>query len=254
MKPTYSLIPTEGVYPLAWSLDHVGFFTRSVGDASTVLDALTGARQPSAVEPLDEPPKIGLLKGFFHDHAEDDVREGFEQALERLKDAGAQMTEIAVPKSFDAIHAAHRVIMSSEAASVHKRNFIERMSDYRPNLGGLVASGLLIPAHIYLKAGRIRGRFIEDMTKASSGLDCLVTPSAPTPALHGLESTGDASFNSPWSMTGFPTITVPSSLTKEGLPLGVQLAGLPHEEESLLSTAAWCEGAVEANMWPTLYP
>jgi amidase len=71
--------------------------------------------------------------------------------------------------------------------------------------------------------------------------DCLLTPSAVTPALKGLESTGDAAFNAPWSFCGFPAITVPSGFTGNGLPLGVQLTGLPYGEEDLLSAAGWCE-------------
>ncbi len=71
--------------------------------------------------------------------------------------------------------------------------------------------------------------------------DYLLTPSSVTPALRGLESTGDPAFNAPWSFCGFPTITVPCGLTGDGLPLGLQLTGLPYGEEGLLSVAGWCE-------------
>ena len=253
MKPTYDILSREGVYPLAWSLDHVGFFVRSVRDASLVLGALTGNEMPSMETSLAEPPRIGLLRGFFQDYADELVWEGFMDSVDELREAGAQVVETPLPDSFSVVHAAHRLIMSSEAASVHQDNFRSRLGDYRRKLRGLITSGLLVPTSAYLRAQRIRGLFIEEVRRTLKGLDCLITPSAPTPALHGLESTGDAAFNSPWSLTGFPSITVPSALTKDGLPLGVQLINLPYQEKALLRTALWCEEALGSNLWPPDY-
>ena len=253
MKPTYDILSREGVYPLAWSLDHVGFFVRSVRDASLVLGALTGNEMPSMETSLAEPPRIGLLRGFFQDYADELVWEGFMSSVDELREAGAQVVETPLPDSFNVVHASHRLIMSSEAASVHQDNFRSRLGDYRRKLRGLITSGLLVPTSAYLRAQRIRGLFIEEVRRTLKGLDCLITPSAPTPALHGLESTGDAAFNSPWSLTGFPSITVPSALTKDGLPLGVQLINLPYQEKALLRTALWCEEALGSNLWPPDY-
>ena len=71
-----------------------------------------------------------------------------------------------------------------------------------------------------------------------------VTPATPTAAPAGLGSTGDPSFNSPWSHAGLPTVTIPCGLTSEGLPCGLQLIAPPHQEQRLLSVAAWCEQAI----------
>ncbi len=254
MKPTYDLLSREGVYPLAWSLDHVGFFVRSVRDASLVMAALIGNEIPSMDTSMVEPPRIGVLRGFFQDYADEIVWEGFLESVDELREAGAQVVETPLPDSFSVVHSAHRLIMSSEAASVHQDNFRSRLGDYRRKLRGLVASGLLVPTSAYLRAQRIRGLFIDEVRRTHKGLDCLITPSAPTPALLGLESTGDAAFNSPWSLTGFPSITVPSTLTKDGLPLGVQLINLPYQEEALLRTALWCEEALGSKLWPPRFP
>jgi len=134
--------------------------------------------------------------------------------------------------------------MASEAASVHEENFSRRRNDYRPLIRGLVASGFLVPASAYVKAKRIRARFIQEALKMIKRLDCLVTPSAPTPALRGLESTGDSAFNSPWSLCGFPVVTVPTGITKSGLPLGIQLVAAPMHEVDLLKAAKYCEDAL----------
>lgn len=246
MKPTYDLISRKGVFPLSWSLDHVGFFTRSVEDAAVMLGALAEREIASLGKSLDEsqPPRLGVLRGYFQEKAEESVWTGFEDAVERLSDAGAEVSEVPLPPSFGVVHAAHGLILASEAASVHEENFRARRADYRIGLRGTIASGLMVPASAYLRAQRIRNRFIREAEATLKGVDCLITPPAPTPALRGLESTGDPSFNAPWSFAGLPSMTIPSGLTEDGLPLGVQLIGGAYEEGHLLGVAWWCEGVL----------
>jgi aspartyl-tRNA(Asn)/glutamyl-tRNA(Gln) amidotransferase subunit A len=68
-----------------------------------------------------------------------------------------------------------------------------------------------------------------------------------------LTTTGDAVFQAPWTSAGLPTITLPSGLSGGGLPLGVQLAGLPFQEGPLLAVARWCEDALGVELWPPDY-
>jgi aspartyl-tRNA(Asn)/glutamyl-tRNA(Gln) amidotransferase subunit A len=246
MKPTYDLISRKGVYPLSWSLDHVGFFTRTVEDAALMLGVFAKVGGPQGWKPSDDvaPPRLGLLGGFFEEHADEEVWSGFLDAVERLRGTGAEVEEVPLPPSFGVVHATHRLIMASEAASVHQDNFTTRRDEYRAGIRGLVSSGLLVPASAYIRAQRIRGRFICETEKALKSVDCLVTPSAPTPALRGLESTGDPAFNAPWSLCGFPAVTVPSELTRVGLPLGMQLVDGHFREAHLLEIAHWCEAVL----------
>ena len=248
LKPTYDLISRENVYPLSWSLDHVGFFTRSVEDAALTLEAITGNRYFDGES--DDPPRLGFLGGFFHDHADAKVWKCFEGAIEKLRDAGADVSEVELPPSFDVIHEAHGIVMASEVASVHEEFFKTRREDYRVKLRSMISTGLLIPASAYLRARRMKSRIVRGLEAAMEGFDCLVTPSAPTPALKGLESTGDAAFNAPWSYCGFPTVTVPSGLTADGLPLGFQLVDRHYNERHLLSAAAWCEKSLPFDRMP----
>ena len=243
VKPTYGLISKRGVYPLAWSLDHVGFFTRSVEDAAVLLSALAGEEHGRPRE-LNGPPRIGVIRGYFHELAHEEVWRGHEQALEVLRDAGAEVLDVPLPDVFEVVPSAHRVIMASEAASVHEERFRTDPHGYRRNIRAMIAAGLMVPASTYLRALRIRGRFIEAMSAAMEGFDCLVTPSTTTPALRGLESTGNPAFNAPWSYGGFPTITVPTGLTQDGLPLGIQIVDLPLNESHMLGVAGWCEGVL----------
>ncbi len=249
-KPTYGSISVEGVYPLSWSLDHVGFFTRTVEDCAIMLNVLRKEHEETiALEPTQS-PTLGLLTGYFRENADRSVWEGHEEVLGKLQDAGATVREVQLPKVFKLVHAAHRVIMASEAASAHEVNFKERFADYRINLKGLIASGQIVPATTYMRAQRIRTLFMEETREMLRGLDCVVTPSAPTSALLGLDSTGSPAFNAPWSFCGFPAITLPSGITKKGLPLGLQLVGVPYAERDLLLHASWCESVLDFGEGP----
>ncbi len=253
LKPTYGRISRYGITPLSWSLDHVGIITRAVEDAAILLEVLAGHDPkdsssstlpvPSYRQALNRlsPPRLGLLKEFFYDNTHEEVRMNIDEAAQRIEESGAEVKEVRLPASFSAVHAAHRIVMNSEAAAFHEATFRSRMLDYRLNIRGIIASGLLVSASTYLKAQRIRSQFIREMATVMERFDCLLTPATTTPALRGLSSTGDPAFNSPWSFCGFPSITVPSGLTKDGLPLGIQLLGRPFDEEHVLRVARWCE-------------
>ena len=248
IKPTYDLLSREGVYPLAWSLDHIGFMARNVADLTLTLGVLTGKKG------LGKPrkPKIGLLTTYFNEAAEKEVASNFKKAIQSLRGSGAEVVEVDLPETFKLVHSAHRVIMFAESAAVHEENHKMDPSAYRINLRSQIVSGLTLSSSTYLRAQRIRGIFTDEMREAMEGVDVLITPSAPTPALRGLSSTGDAAFNVPWSLTGFPTVNIPSGLTKDGLPLGVQLVAQPYEEKKLLSESLWCEAALPFDAKPSL--
>lgn len=252
MKPTFDLISRRGVYPLSWTLDHVGFFTRTVEDSAIVLEAMTGVENPFLDVPPEEskPPRLGLLREYFQEKAHEDVWKGFEEAVERLANAGAEVIDIPLSECFDVVHAAHRIIMACEAASVHEQNFSKRRLDYRINIRGLIASGLLVSSADYIRARRMRSRFIAEVTAMIKDVSCLITPSSLTPALRGLGSTGDPAFNAPWSFIGFPSITVPSDLNSDELPLGIQLVGKPMHEKELLVNAGWFENILAFQKTP----
>ena len=248
IKPTHDLLSREGIYPQSWSLDHVGFMARSVEDLKLTLGALTGVE----TQPRIRKPRIGIPTAYFNEAGTEEVTRNYEETVKRLRSAGAEIIDFNLPASFRVVHSAHRVIMFAEAATVHEAKFRETPTLYRPNMQGEVYSGLLIPSSTYLHAQRIRGRFREEMTASMGGLDALLTPTAPTTALKGLASTGDAAFNAPWSFAGFPTVTIPSGLAGDGLPLGVQLIAKPYEEAKLLDVAAWCESALPFDAEPPL--
>jgi len=245
-KPTYDLISKTGVYPLSWSLDHVGFLTSNVEDASMILKALAGIE----VDQMAKPPTIGVADRYFAEKADPEISEGFNYAVRKLGESSVEIKEIALPKSFDYAHSAHRVIMTAEAAAVHEPLFSKQPGDYRPYLRGQVASGLLVPSTAYLRALRIQAIYRKEMIGVMSGCDVVATPAATSAAPKGLEWTGDPAFNSVWSLAGFPTITIPMGLTKDGLPMGLQLAASPFAESRLLAVAMFSEKALRFHSYP----
>ena len=69
----------------------------------------------------------------------------------------------------------------------------------------------------------------------------VIMPIASTTAPRGLSSTGSSIFNRPWTVSGFPAMSIPTGLDADGLPFGMQMAAQPYCEEQLLDVAAWCE-------------
>ena len=242
VKPTYDLLSRKNVFPLSWSLDHVGYMTRTVEDAQIMLNALTGEKKAYAER--DTPPRVGILSGYFKENATESVWMGFENAIGKLWGEGAESVVAQLPKSFGLVHDVHRVIMSVETAAAHEDIFKTRREDYREYLRGFISSGLLVPATSYLRAQRIRDEIIQDMVKLISEFDCVVCPSSVDTAPKGLEWTGSPAFNAPWSLTGLPSVTVPSGLAENRMPLGLQLIGNPYSEWELLEIAGWCEKAL----------
>ncbi len=160
IKPTHDLLSREGIYPQSWSLDHVGFMTRSVEDLRLTLGALTGVDTKSRIKK----PRIGVPTTYFNEAGTEEVTRNYEDTVAKLKSTGAEFIDFKLPDSFRVVHSAHRIIMFAEAAAVHEAKFRESTNLYRPHMQAEVFSGLLIPSSTYLHAQRIRGRFREEMT------------------------------------------------------------------------------------------
>lgn len=241
VKPTYDLLSRNNVFPLSWSLDHIGYMTRTVEDAHIMLQALTGGKE---YKERTSPPRIGILGEYFKENSREMVWAGFEQAVAKLWGEGAETVNVELPQSFGMVPDVHRVIMAVETAAAHEDIFKTRREEYREYMQGFISSGLLVPATSYLRAQRLRGEIIKDMVNLIARYDCVICPSSVDTAPEGLEWTGSPAFNSPWSLTGLPSVTVPSGLSRNKMPLGLQLIGTPYSEYDLLGVAGWCEKAL----------
>lgn len=265
MKPTYGRISRYGVFPLGYTLDHVGFLTRTVEDAAILLGVLAGSdpHDPTASpEPVPDylrsckslrrPPRVGIIREYYQEKSEEEVWRHTEKVLMQLKKAGAPVEEVKMPPSFAAVQDAQRVIMRVEGASFHQKLLEKHRDLYRPKLRELVEIGLLIPSVDYLRAQKVKRQFRDQMDRVLERFDCLFTPAVSSPAPPGLSSTGDPHFQAPWSLSGLPAIGLPTGLASQGLPLGIQLVGAAFAEGRLLAAACWCEKVLQVSLVPPL--
>ena len=160
---------------------------------------------------------------------------------------------MSLPDSFGSSHACQRIVSNVEAASFHREWYRQRADEYGPKIRANIEMGMLVSGIDYLQAQRLRRQLRLDLIKILDGVDALLMPTTPTPAPRDLNTTGEAVFQAPWTSSGLPTITIPSGLASNGLPLGVQFAGLPFREGQLLGVARWCERVLDVRLWPDNY-
>jgi Asp-tRNA(Asn)/Glu-tRNA(Gln) amidotransferase A subunit family amidase len=263
LKATHGLISAEGVTPLAWSLDHVGIFTRSVEDAALVLSVVAGPRSGgplaqgraavAGTAPLGgRSPRLAIPRALFVDKASPEVIAHLESVAAVFSRAGASVEDVAVPPIASALHDAGQIVLRADAAAYHAEQFATHAGAYRPRIRGLVEAGLTISAVDYVRAQRVRAQFRQEMWPIFGRCDALLMPVAPAPAPRGLETTGDPVLCAPWSYGGFPAISLPSGLAHNGLPLAVQLIAGADAEGALLDVAGWCEGRLAFGAAPPL--
>ncbi|MSQ46843.1 MAG: amidase [Deltaproteobacteria bacterium] len=264
LKPTYGRVSASGIFALAWSLDHVGLFARTVSDVALLLQALAGDDpNDPACEPVPvpdyslalrdpAPPRLGLVRQFFLEKAEDETRQHIEAVAEQLARAGAEIVEVRLPDSFAGEIDAHFAMMQVETTVTHRDSYSQHASRYSPQMQDLIEKGRKISATRYIEIRRHQQRFRHDMNDLCRTVDALLTPSTPAPAPRGLQSTGDPSFNGPASFSGIPSLGLPSGVNANGLPFGVQLMSGAFTEERLLATARWCEAVLDFQSLPPL--
>jgi aspartyl-tRNA(Asn)/glutamyl-tRNA(Gln) amidotransferase subunit A len=183
---------------------------------------------------------LGRLRGLFDDLAEPAMRTLLDQCTHAFQARGGAVKEVALPDSFTNVLDRHRTVMAVEAAQLHQARLRRRPEEYLPNIRTLIEEGVHTPPSAYIRCKEHQRQLTEDMRACFEGVDVLLTPAARGPA-SSAATTGDPAFNSPWSYTGLPTVSLPAGRDGGGLPLAIQLIGPRWEEASLLRAAAWCE-------------
>jgi aspartyl-tRNA(Asn)/glutamyl-tRNA(Gln) amidotransferase subunit A len=250
LVPAQRRISLKRVFPLAWSLDHAGIFARSVADIETMLDAMV--ESPLETSQATGPFRIGVVRDFFYQNATVEARSLNERLVGKLGGAGFHLEEARLPGIFELHQAILRTILRAETSSIHESIFAEHAETYGPKLRSLIETGMLIDARDYIRARRLRARYQREMSKLFEKFDVLMTPPARGTAPEGIGSTGDAVMNGPWTLTDFPTMTLPHTLSADGLPIGMQLTGPPLQETLLLQVAKEIEKVVDFSSRPQL--
>ena len=265
LKPTYGRISKYGVVDYANSFDHVGVLARSVEDTALLLSVMAGpddkdittAREPVAdyMAGLVEggvPPRIGVLRGYFTDCSGDETRQNLDWVIARLVEAGATVEEVDTGVDFEEMFVAHNTMVPAEAAAFHESMFRDHSEDYGPKITAIIEKGIGISGVEYARASQVRAKAFALISGAMERVSVLLSPTAVTPAPKDLTNTGDLRFQSPWTFLGLPAISLPSGLTKDGLPFGIQFAAGAFQEARLLSAAAWCERALGVTLEPPI--
>nr|WP_314074120.1 amidase [uncultured Roseococcus sp.] len=259
LKPTYGLVSREGVFPLAFSLDHVGPLTRTVRDAALMLNVMSGGREDYARD-LGKGVK-GLRIGFvrhFHETdmpADPEMAAALEAAAKVLEAEGATLHNVTLPPLSE-FAAVNRTVLQSEAAAVHEEWLRTRPELYAGVTRRRLLPGLFIPAVDLMHAARHRTRLIAAVEAAFAEVDLLLTASSMDPACRiddteTVERTYPRQARTPFNLTGHPAVTVMAGLSSGGLPLSLQLAS-PSGTEALLLRAA--EGYERATPWKDKAP
>lgn len=250
-KPTFGAIPRTGILAQSPSLDTVGLFGQRPEDVARLGDVLFGydpadpATTPAPPPRLHEictsappvPPVFAFIRPPGWDKADPQTHAAFEELAAALGEA--QCFEIELPPHF------------ADAADLRARvNFVEMVKNYRrylragpehlsAELQDAVQQGSATLAKDYLTALDWPDVLNSGLEEIFERADAILTPATLGPAPKGLDSTGDAIFNSLWTFIGTPAVTIPAMTSEEGLPMGVQLIGPRGEDARLLRSARW---------------
>jgi aspartyl-tRNA(Asn)/glutamyl-tRNA(Gln) amidotransferase subunit A len=248
LKPTYGAVSCNGVFPLAYSLDHVGPITHSADDLGIALEAMGARRKVSALcSGVANLPLTGLKVGYVeHFHTRDieaspEVAQGMAVAAARLAALGASVLPVQLPALQDFL-GVNRVVMYSEAWSVHAPWMRERAQQYGKACRRGLMAGAFITNEQYLRAQRLRRLLVEKVEAAFQEFDLLLAVNMhDTPCRIDdeaeLRRTIARQARAVFSLTGHPAISMPAGVSSAGLPLAFQLAAPWHHDHRLVDVA-----------------
>ena len=260
MKPTYGAVSRRGVFPLSFTLDHVGPMARDAEDAATLLGVIAGfdpADPGSAAGVMRAGPSAlaGLRVGYvrrWHEvdmPAEADVGAALEGVVATLTAAGAVVRDIELP-ALSAFNGVNRTILAAEAWSIHAPWLRERPGDYARATRQRLMVGAFVGAGDYVAAQRSRTQLIAAVDAALGEVDVLLTASSLDPACAiddwgAVERTYGRQARMPFNVTGHPAVSVLSGFSSTagggGLPLSAQFVGRAWEDLRVLGVAAGFE-------------
>ena len=248
-KPSFGAIIKEGVHPLSYSLDHIGFFTRSVddvayafqllkdGDADKYADTITSLMNLK----LEHSPKIALIKTPFDHLMSAEQQQTIQFAVQQLEQAGASVNIIELPAQYWDGVKLMPTIMSYEAAKIHREHLKHHQTLLCDHIKELATTGAEYTPAEYEAALTQQAQLRKSVSEVFKDFDALLTAPATGEAPKDLTWTGDPSFCALGSFLGIPAINLPVKKSANGLPLGIQLMGKYKEDEALLKIAQFAE-------------
>ena len=239
LKPTYGRVSLEGVFPLAWSLDHAGPIARTPADAALMLAQMT-RRAPLAFRDPPTAQIAGLRVGVAADAEGVAVR----HAGQALADAGAKLVTAPVPS--EAARALLPRVQRHEALFHHTRAglYPARSSEYGQDVRRRLEEASALDPKDYVAAQEERERLRVEMCELFGDVDVLVGPAAPpAPRAADLPAVDDAfrqevlALTTPASLCGLPACVVRVGFDAHGLPSAVQVTGAWGDEGAVVAVA-----------------
>ena len=260
-KPTYGRVSRFGMLPAAWSLDHAGPLTRTVGDAALVLNAIAGHDPRDPASSARSVPdyaaalgrdirglRIGLPRHHFAGQIEPAVEAAFDAAVQTLASLGAIAVEIKLPRVAYAT-VASSITMFTEVTTSHARWIAERPEDYSAEVRGRIQLGFAVTAVDYARAQRIRRWIADEVATAFQAVDLIASPTTAqvaTPLAEGLRALKDPGFAVAdglynllrlYALIGIPAGSIPCGFSPDGLPVGMSLAAKAHDDSMVFRVA-----------------
>lgn len=227
-KPTFDLLPTEGMLPVSKSLDTLGFFTHTPADMLALWKALD--------HPVGDPETFSFGAPEPMPECEPEMARGFAQTLKILRQAGVTILPVDIAAMLKKLDEANDVEMFYEGARYHEPRLKEFGDRLDQPLANLVRDGLKIPSQRYDEAKQYIAEGKMRFAEIFKSTPVILTPSATGPAPLGLTNTGDPRMNAPWTALGTPAISVPMRVGS-ALPLGLQLTANLGQDARVLQAA-----------------
>jgi aspartyl-tRNA(Asn)/glutamyl-tRNA(Gln) amidotransferase subunit A len=251
-KPTHGRVSIRGIVPLVWSLDHCGPIARSVEDTALVLQQIAGYDRldvdsqdqpvPDYMKAIGAPVssfRLGLPPQFF-DNLEDDVARAVEDAIAQLNKMTKGSHDVSLPSMRGAG-------APGETLTYHEELLASGPGGYEPSTRRGVQNGAQTKVTDVIRQHRqlvLLRRTFEDVFQ---NVDLLVTPTRRRTArtieaelkraANEKPTPPDPENTRPFDIFGNPAITVPCGISKEGLPIGLQIAGPRWGEANVLALA-----------------
>ena len=251
LRPSAGTLSAEGMIPLARSFDTAGPMTRTVRDAAVLFQALAGS-PPITLDNSVSELKIGVPRKDLFDDLEPDVARCVEGALAIIQKLVAEVREVQLEV------ARRRTVFNAEIYEYHEEMVTKTPELYDPHTLPRVQKCAGISATDYIRARRELQAQRRTAESVFEQVDVVVTPTTPVvaPLLSDLLPLGEPDLRdfetkyllrntSPFSVLYWPSVSVPCGVTREGLPVGMQISGKPGADATVLRLAYAYEQATE---------
>lgn len=279
IKPTYGRCSRYGVVAFASSLDQAGPMAHDVRDCAIMLEAMAGF-DPKDATSLDLPvptwesglnadlrgKRVGIPREYRVDGMPAEIEALWQQGIDWLKDAGAEIVEVSLPHTKYALPAYYIIAPAEASSNLARYDGVRYGQRVLPDGAGLqdmyaatraagfgdeVKRRIMIGTYVlsagfydayYTQAQKVRTLIARDFEQAFEQCDVLLAPTAPSAAFALGEKSADPIamylndvFTVPSSLAGLPAMSVPGGVDKDGLPLGLQVIGKPLDEQGVLN-------------------